>query len=84
VRRPRTTQDSPIQEIDPYRTQVDTNLPAMFGALIGLIFLVGLVVMAIFLNDDSSTGIAWSIPIIAVLVGLIAIGAAVVKMRASR
>jgi hypothetical protein len=84
VRRPRTTQDSPIQGIDPYRTQVDTNLPAMFGALIGLIFLVGLIVMAIFLNDDSSTGIAWSIPIIAVLVGLIAIGAAVVKMRASR
>jgi hypothetical protein len=83
VRRPRSAGDSPNQEIDPYRTEVDTNLPMVLGALLAMVFLIGVVAFVIFLDQDSPD-IAWSIPVIAVLVALIAIGAAVVKARASR
>jgi hypothetical protein len=85
VRRPRTTQDSPIQGIDPYRTQVDTNLPAVFGVLVALIFLVGLVVFVIFMEGDSPASTDGSILSILVVFGLITVGAIIaMKVRASR
>ena len=85
VRRPRSVEDSPMQEIDPYRTVVDTNLPMVIGALLALILLVGVVTLAVFQNDGSSAGPDWPIAAIMVLVGLIAVGAAVIaKVRSSR
>jgi hypothetical protein len=84
VRRPRSMGDMPTLGIDPYRTEVDTNLPMVFGVLLALIFLVGVVVLVAFMGGDSPARIAWSIPAIMVLVGLIAVGAAVAKRRASR
>jgi hypothetical protein len=84
MRRPHSAGDMPTRGIDPYRTEVDTNLPMVLGVLLALILLVVFGVLAIFLKGDSPAEIAWSIPVIMVLVGLIAVGMAVVKMRSSR
>ena len=56
----------------------------VLGILLALILLVVFGVLAIFLKGDSPAEIAWSIPAIMVLVGLIAVGMAVMKARASR
>jgi hypothetical protein len=85
VRRPRTTQDSPIQGIDPYRTQVDTNLPVVSGVLVAMIMLVGMVVFIVFMNDNAPASAAGTIPVIIILIGLIAVVSIIAaKIRASR
>jgi hypothetical protein len=85
MRRPRSAGDSPARGIDPYRTEVDTNLPLVIGALLALILLVGMVTMAVFLGNDSSGESDWTILAVIGLVALIAVGAAVrAKARSSR